>query len=270
MADYGYDKFSGGQTFYFHSDKSSSANIMGRQHYHNIFELYYLTAGRCSYFIDNKSYDITPGDLVIIPEGIIHKTMYDGGEHERKLINFSRHYLPKTVIPTLSQLMYIYRNDGATDEVRKFFDLIEQEYNNPDGYTDDALKSYIRLLFLTLARRPNTKISRASSSEFIESTVKYVQRSFAQDITLTEAARLHSVSPEHLSRRFKRETGFGFSEYLNLVRLQHAEQLLAGGEELSISEIAYASGFNDSNYFSDKFKKEYGISPLKFRNQIKK
>lgn len=50
----------------------------------------------------------------------------------------------------------------------------------------------------------------------------------------------------------KKETGFGFSEYLNLLRLQYAETLLQQSDKLSISEQC---GFNDSNYFSVKFKK---------------
>ena len=78
-------------------------------------------------------------------------------------------------------------------------------------------------------------------------------------------ARMRSVSPEHLSRTFKRETGFGFNEYLTLVRLQHAELMLRDRSAKSISDIAYSCGFNDSNYFSDRFKKAYGIPPLRYR-----
>ena len=80
-------------------------------------------------------------------------------------------------------------------------------------------------------------------------------------------AKLHSVSSEHLSRTFKRETGFGFSEYLTLVRLQKAEYMLRNEPGRSVCEIAYACGFNDSNYFSDKFRRSYGHSPSKFKNR---
>ena len=57
----------------------------------------------------------------------------------------------------------------------------------------------------------------------------------------------------------------GFSEYLTLVRLKNAEELLKSDMSLSVTEIAYASGFNDSNYFSEKFKSYYGVSPKKYR-----
>ena len=80
---------------------------------------------------------------------------------------------------------------------------------------------------------------------------------------------LLSVSAEHLSRSFKRETGFGFKEYITLLRLKNAEELLKTRKNMSISEIAFLCGFNDSNYFSDKFKRTYGISPLNFRKNFK-
>jgi AraC-like DNA-binding protein len=73
------------------------------------------------------------------------------------------------------------------------------------------------------------------------------------------------ISPEHFSRIFKRETGFNFSEYLNLLRLKRAETLLRQLNTAPITQIAQSCGFNDSNYFSVQFKKLYGISPKKFQ-----
>ena len=78
-------------------------------------------------------------------------------------------------------------------------------------------------------------------------------------------AKMKSVSVEHLSRTFKLCTGFGFNEYVTLLRLRHAEEMIKSNPEMTISEIAYECGFNDGNYFSYKFKKMYGIPPIKAR-----
>ena len=75
-----------------------------------------------------------------------------------------------------------------------------------------------------------------------------------------------SVSEEHLSRTFKKEITFGFSEYITLIRLQKAENMLKNEPSRAITEVAYACGFNDSNYFSYKFKKAYGITPTQARD----
>ena len=78
-------------------------------------------------------------------------------------------------------------------------------------------------------------------------------------------AEMFSVCPEHFSREFKKETGFGFCEYLNLLRLKKAEQLLKQNDKIRVSEVSEMVGFNDSNYFSLKFKKMYGTSPKNIR-----
>jgi len=151
-------------------------------------------------------------------------------------------------------------------KINEILEKIEEECKNEDEYTPDVLKGYTRLLFILIARNNNMADKGGSGSPFIESAVKYIQKNYANDISLSGIAKMHSVSPEHLSRRFKKETGFGFNEYVTLIRLQRAEYLLSENSDISVSEVAYSCGFNDSNYFSDRFKKEYGMSPLKFRN----
>ena len=268
MPIFGIDKHSGHSSFSFSSEKFGHTST-GLHHYHNLFEFYFLCEGSCSYFIDNKSYDLKPGDIVLIPNGVIHKTKYDAGSHSRKLMIFSKHYIPKSAIPALSNIRYVYRNENIEPEIREILQKIEDEYKCQDEFSADALKSYLKLLFLLMARNPNLAYKDGSSSAFIEDAVKYIQKNYASEITLSALAEMHSVSPEHLSRRFKKETGFGFNEYLTLIRLQKAESILSENPGVTVSEVAYSCGFNDSNYFSDRFKKEYGMPPLKFRNYSK-
>ena len=68
---------------------------------------------------------------------------------------------------------------------------------------------------------------------------------------------------------FKKETGLGFSKYLNSLRLQHAEQLLRSAEGQNVTRVAESCGFEDSNYFSKKFKEVYGVSPKKVQKKGK-
>ena len=65
------------------------------------------------------------------------------------------------------------------------------------------------------------------------------------------------------------ETGISFHEFLTSIRLKEAERLLKLEEKKSVSEIAFSCGFNDSNYFSHKFKTVYGLSPLQFQKRCR-
>ncbi|MPN50250.1 HTH-type transcriptional regulator CdhR [bioreactor metagenome] len=91
-----------------------------------------------------------------------------------------------------------------------------------------------------------------------------IEREFTGRITLAELARSAHVSPNHLLRLFKTATGSTPGDYLLRVRLGHAAKLLRQSA-LSIGEIAEASGFPDSNYFSRKFRAHYGQSPRVYR-----
>ncbi|MES2572097.1 MAG: helix-turn-helix transcriptional regulator, partial [Verrucomicrobiota bacterium] len=84
------------------------------------------------------------------------------------------------------------------------------------------------------------------------------------ELTLGEAARLCATSPNHLNRIFKAQTGSTFHHALLCHRLQCARELLEKGR-LNCTEAAFESGFNDSNYFSRAFKKEFGYPPSAIR-----
>jgi YesN/AraC family two-component response regulator len=167
----------------------------------------------------------------------------------------------------IPSMIYIYRNPEITKEAELLLDKIADEYEREDAFREEALRCLTFELFFLLARNASERSEISAGSLFIEETVKHIQKNYMNDISLSDMAKKHSVSPEHMSRTFKKETGFGFSEYLTLVRLQKAEYMLKNEPGMSISEIAYACGFNDSNYFSDKFKKTYGVAPSKIKRK---
>ena len=255
----------------YHFDKDinikTTGESWGENHYHNLFEIYFITDGCCTYFIDNKSYNLISGDIILIPEGIIHNTLYKDSIHSRTLINCSRRYIPSSVASLVQSKQYLYRNPGIIDEVYKLLAEIEKEYTNPDAYSEDILLYHTRMIFYLLLRNSDSCTDQQPGNEYIENAINYLKENFHTDITLSEVAKKYSVSHEHFSRMFKKETGFGFCEYLNMLRLQKAEQLLKENNKLSIAKIAFTCGFNDSNYFSLKFKQTYGIPPCKMRKR---
>ncbi len=254
--------------FYYQKVSKAAKKNPCTRHYHNTLEIYYLKDGSCNYFIDKKIYELKKGDVVIIPDGIIHKTNYTKPYHSRTLINCRPDYMPKSVMPYIESFIYIYRNPDIIEEIEAILDKIGAEYESNSPFREDALRCYTNELFFLIAKNANKKEMQTAGSIFVEETVKYIQENYMNKITLADIAKMRSVSEEHLSRTFKKETGFGFSEYVTLLRLQKAESMLKNEPGKSICEIAYSCGFNDSNYFSDRFKKTYGISPSQMKPKI--
>ena len=120
--------------FFYYQKRAQTKDTLGYQHYHNYFEIYFLEDGKCHYFIDNDTYDVTAGDILLIPPGIIHKTTYNGNA-TRRLIQCDERYIPASVRGTLNSMLYIYRNDELTERIREFFDVIEHEYEFPETFS---------------------------------------------------------------------------------------------------------------------------------------
>ena len=264
-------KFDPAEFFYFHRGMSKRVAETGTSwpHYHSLYEIYFLEEGNCTYIIDNKVYNVKSGDIVIIPDGIIHHTKYDNIEHTRILINCTCDYIPPSVQSGFSSGNYLYRNPSVTDEARKILRKIENEYKLKDDFSDEIISCHTHALFYLLMRNAESCVDIDDGNKLIEQAVAYIKENFAADISLSSLAKKFSVSPEHFSRMFKRETGLGFSKFLNSLRLQHAEQLLKADYEKNITRVAEICGFEDSNYFSKKFKEVYGVSPKKLQKKGK-
>lgn len=250
---------------YYFNKRENVRGSVATEHYHGSFELYYMKEGKCNYFIEDRSYDVVSGDIILIPAGTIHRTNYSTKPHSRHLINFTEHFISEDILAETLKLGYLYSNKSLSTHIDAIFDMIEEEYVRNDSLSISALKTYTEHLLLLMIRNGNEKKSESEGNAIVEKTVKYIQENYMNDVKLSAVARIMNVSPEHLSRIFKKETAFGFNEYLTLYRLQRAEYILANEPGRAIGEIAYSCGFNDSNYFSYKFKQRYGISPTKVR-----
>lgn len=252
------------ENFYYHRTEHKTCSN-STQHYHSGFEIYYMKEGKCHYFINDTSFDIVSGDIILIPSGILHGTSYGAKPCTRLLINFQDGFISSEIMHAVSSVGYLYRNKNTIDVINEIFNRIEYEYTKNDFLSYKALETYTEMLFITMIRNQGEKISQERNT-IVEATIKYIQNNYTANIKLAEVAKMLSVSEEHLSRTFKKEITFGFSEYVNLIRLQKAENMLKNEPSRAITEVAYACGFNDSNYFSYKFKKAYGITPSELRD----
>ena len=102
-----------------------------------------------------------------------------------------------------------------------------------------------------------------NSDPWIDKLEELVRLHFSNpDFGTSTAAKLMFVSERSLQRRFKNATQRTFTDYLSEVRLDHACRRLLAGEK--VSDVAFASGFNDPSYFSQRFKHRFGVSPTQF------
>ncbi len=249
---------------FFYNSTAFNTDRNGPKHYHSFYEIYYLIEGVCHYLIEGKLFEMDAGDIVFIPKGQIHKTSYDD-VHSRLLINCSDEYLKNADFSEA----FVYRNEKHSREILRIMKKIEEEYLQDDKFSQSLIKGYMQQLLAVVYRTENRYKNTRHQNKYVQKALDILEVDFTHDITLSALADKFCISAEHFSRIFKKETGLGFNEYLSLLRLKKAESILKQNANESISEIAFSCGFNDSNYFCEKFKKIYGMSPLKYRKSLK-
>lgn len=112
------------------------------------------------------------------------------------------------------------------------------------------------------------KEEKTEESNSLQQVIREIKENYTKDITLTDLAEKYQISVSHLSGLVKSELGLPFSEYLASKRIQKAKELLTD-ETLSIDAIAEKVGYNDYFYFTKVFKKTVGISPSKYRKNLR-
>lgn len=117
------------------------------------------------------------------------------------------------------------------------------------------------------------KVVREVSTEgyhgIVKQAIEYINLNFSKELSLPFIADIINVSPSHLSKKFKKETGFTVTEFINKKRIQEAKRLLQISEH-SITDIAILIGFEDPGYFTSVFRKLVGITPREYMKVYKK
>lgn len=255
--------------YFLFRNSEALSNVGADAHYHSYFEIYSLTSGGGDSFIGNKLYNLRPGDVVMIPPGAIHGTHYSTEKHGRILLNFTVHYVPESLRELILKDHYFYRCDETGEEVSRIFREIEKENNTPDRFSECAISALLSKLIIMIVRYAQQEEVAIPADGFIESVIDYVQKNYRNPLPLDEIAQECNVSKVHLSRKFKDKTGIGLNRYILICRMKKAKELLLLRDRMSICEIAYECGFNDSNYFSWLFRKTFGVTPLQYRKNTR-
>ena len=133
----------------------------------------------------------------------------------------------------------------------------------PDERPSEAARSQLihRLLCLLLLDEHGTAPDR---SDRIAQAIRYMHRHLHEALTVQEVAAAVNLSQSHFSRALKARTGYSPYEYIVLRRIDKAKYLLTSTQQ-TVSEVAYASGYNSEENFIHSFQKHVGIPPGLFR-----
>lgn len=142
----------------------------------------------------------------------------------------------------------------------------------------DPFKSYradliLRELVAVMLKIQNLQHLRKESVHNTTETpfnavMSYISRQISSEIRIEDLCRIAGMSKSSFYRSFTTEYGVTPIQLILEERLKYAKYLLRYHHEVSIKEVAYASGFNDPNYFSRAFRKMEGMTASEYRASV--
>ncbi|CAG7637117.1 HTH-type transcriptional activator RhaR [Paenibacillus solanacearum] len=251
---------------------SNSVIINTSYHYHDNYEIYFLISGSSEFFVKDRTYSVSNLDILFIPKGTLHKNNYISRSYERTVINFTEEYIGSHFIAKMTKLFEqcIYKPQDP-ELIKKLFSMIGKEIDKNDDLSSALIKSYFIQLISYFIRNQSEFVYHCNNNAnpTIERLIRFINANYHVPITLDSASAMFNLSKSHLSRLFLKTTGFGFKEYVQIIRIYNAKNMLKITNH-SIRQIAFDCGFNDSNYFSKTFKESTGLSPLQYRKHQKR
>ncbi len=253
---------------------------MGGHHFHNNYEIFYLVSGERMYFIKDRNYYVTKGNVVFIKPFDLHTTQDTTGnpDYERILIKFNREFVLNGAYDMESfdllfdKYNYVSFNPLFQNAIDNIFQQLLEECHKKTFDFEASLRLLLTQLLIYAARsaaeNPLGKPKHVSHTHArISEVVQYVNQNYAEHLSLEGTAKHFHFSPYYLSRIFKEITGFTFIEYLSNLRVTQAQKRLRDSED-SVVTIASQVGFGNQSHFGRIFKSISGITPLQYRKQL--
>lgn len=265
------------KSFPIYSSAQKRSGTVVNAHYHTACELVLICQGSPLLSVDTTTTRCRAGDLLFIPAFSVH-TLYSEEECSIRGITFEPAMLDSQAIELdCGQAFARGRitefctspQDSYYAALRQKFDALFDTYHQQRPFWKAEVLAGLYGVVAALAARYAAEEQNAGVYRKLQPAIAYLEKHFAEPITLQGIANTLNVCPDHAIRMFKEGTNKTPIRYLNDLRLTEAMKLLTESD-CSVEEISVRTGFSNANYFSKAFKDLTKKSPLAYRKMHKK
>ncbi len=225
----------------------------------NSFLLFYIREGEMLFEYEGRTFTARKKDIVFLDCMLPHRY--------RALTRVSFYWFHFDGSSSRAYFDYFHENQWIffrdTNNMEEHFVLIHDLMRS--GCPDEGIMSVhihrlLALLFSSAGKSRNT-------SDIVARAKVYMDRHYMEKLSAEQIADASRVSPSHLFRLFRKETGLSPYGYLTNIRMEHAMKLLLN-TSYTIEEIADQCAFCSSANFIRAFRQTTGVTPRKYRKLI--
>ena len=260
-------------------------NNRAYMHRHMCLEINYCLQGTGWYEIGDQTYPIETGDLFVINDLEYHRAINESGDMQLLVMVFNADFvLSDSEDYALIRAFYEWKagfkrriaaDSRIVPEVADLMLELDQEWQQKEVGYRMVVKALLLKLLAILYRSFERTEGFAESVRCFQNgyvrlapAIAMIDNGFRDNLTLEQLAESVHMNRNYFSTVFPQVMGCTVSEYIIRWRLRNAVQLLAGTEN-SVVSIALDSGFQNVSYFSRTFRKQFGVSPGRYREQLR-
>lgn len=225
------------------------------EHMHNMWELFYVRTGTGTFHNNGHTYPFSPGDIFITRPGELHYEISKDG-YGNYFCFFQSFFLPP-------DKPFYWLHDAENTPLLKLMQLLYQASKSETGF---HLRS---TLFESFHQYVRTLLPDAQQNTYVEKLKQEIDDNFHNpNYTLALTNDDGPFCSDHIRRLFVKSVGLTPLQYLISLRIGNAQILISERRKnnMTLKEIAFASGYSDYYYFSRQFKKQTGFSPREWIN----
>ncbi|MGO4185275.1 helix-turn-helix domain-containing protein [Paenibacillus sp. TAF43_2] len=250
-------------------------------HYHKQVELLLILEGELDVYVDEESFHLTSGDIVLIGASELHSDrshnlldyivlQFDLEPFfDQSTIPYMR-YFSETQTP-LSKANYIFQeNNTAKQQAVSYIHQLLHETTHKEAGYELAVSVLVKQILLLLLRNDSRKVL-IEQDNFerirLKPVLDYIENHLTDRIQVEEVCKIANMSYYYFVKYFKKTIGLSFTEYVNYRKVKWAERILLT-KDLSISEVGERIGMPNMAHFYKMFKKYNDCSPKQFQRKM--
>lgn len=238
---------------------------------HSFYEIYFLTKGERTIFINNEVFKIQNDTIVCIPPFRMHKT--EGGPFERTNMFIASDYFSqaeKELVLSVSDYGPIKLSEPESARVKELYTyILEYDQGQNDSTIVHSLVISLLVYLKSIVKKSLRKVTSFGKTQLPQELIKiinYIDQNVDKDLSAGKLAENLFLSTGYFCKLFKKHLQVSLTEYVLNLRIAKAKKLLSD-TDLTIEKVSENTGFSSANYFSLIFKKKTGVSPLNFRKE---
>ena len=248
---------------------------MPGMHYHDFYEIYIQDQGTREHNVNNCLYQLKPHDILLLKPYQLHQSL--GGQlHTRTVIYFRESYLRRYFSPEIAEgFMELFSCPCLSLPSESYLRMTEQikqlEKDLLKG-EEETFGDFAGIMLLLLEQKKQSEkkgpVEKEGVAEKDFALIQYLHENYLTLSGLSDIASSFYVTPSHLCRSFKKRTGYTVIQYLNMLKIQKACELLRD-TRLPVTQIAAECGFHSAMYFNKVFREIMNITPTQYRGEFK-